>query len=316
MERIKFTFTGGFPIKQKLFAKMQKSYYEVMEAFVGHLGLPDVGNFIINGCEVVGSNITPGKMYIDGDLCAFEGGVGTLTTKIKKILLVENAPFKNGNNNPVYLNFEAKINTGGIALQDFITVLKVNELENVAVDFDELLNVPNLVVDPFISNSQTPTITPQKTVLQRLELLEAQNKIFQSGGGIFAWGKSIDLIPAGFQAIPDMPGRILVNIDRTLDTSGNYLNPEFSPLTGNLPGRKSGEKSKTLDLENIPKHNHDDETDGIEIGSGFAPGIGYWSSVENPPPTGYAGGLPDGSTKPFNLIPLVQTCEFIQWVGL
>ena len=203
MERIKFNFTGGFPIKQRLFEKMQKSYFEVMQAFVGHLGLPDVGFFIINGCEVVGSNITPGKMYIDGDLCSFGGGVGDLTTKVKKIETIENAPFKNGNNNPVYASYEAKINTAGVALQDYIRSLKVPELENVAIDFDEILNVPNLVVDPFISNALTPKVVPQETLLQRIIELEKKNAIFTQGGGMVMWNQPANKIPENWYEVVD-----------------------------------------------------------------------------------------------------------------
>jgi hypothetical protein len=314
MERIKFTFSGGFPIKQKLFAKMQKSYYQIMEAFVGHLGLPDVGNFIINGCEVVGSNITPGKMYIDGDLCSFGGGVGDLTTKVKKIETVEDAPFKNGNNNPVYLNFEAKINIGGEELQNFIRVEKVQDLVNSLTDWDDILNVPNLVVDPFISNALTPTVIPQETLLQRLIKLEAKTAVFTAGGGMVLWNKPANQIPEHWQEVVDWKGRIPVGVDTTLNNLGELENPEFGSLIANqiVPGKTGGLKKITLDLENVPKHGfYAYRGTENQIPAGGSGANGNNQNLE----TDFAGGKLDGSTKAFPILPPYRTVLFIEYIG-
>ena len=101
MESIDFSQTGGYRLKQPTLAKMQRAYFEVLKAFLGYLQVPDTGNFILYGCEVSGSNITSGMMYIDGELCPFTESEGTTATKIKKNTVLEAIAFKSGANLPV-----------------------------------------------------------------------------------------------------------------------------------------------------------------------------------------------------------------------
>lgn len=119
MKKIDFSYTGGFPFEQKTLDEMQSAYVDILASFVGFMGIPDVGSHILFGCTAIGGNITPGMMYIDGDLCSFSGAVGNSTTKIKKLTTVVNAPFENGNNNPVYISTTAVVDGSGTALSDF-----------------------------------------------------------------------------------------------------------------------------------------------------------------------------------------------------
>ena len=94
MKKTNFTQQGGFPLEEITLDKMQSAYFEILKAIIGHFNLPDVGSFIISGCEVVGTGITKGMMYIDGELCPFAGvAIGDDTTKIAKIETIEDAPF-------------------------------------------------------------------------------------------------------------------------------------------------------------------------------------------------------------------------------
>ena len=119
MNRIDFTQLGGYRLKQGTFAKIQEAYFEILSGLVGLLGFPEVGNFIIYGCEVVGPDITPGIMYIDGELCPFAGSPGDLTTLIKKDVAVTTLAFKNGTNPPVFRKTSAIVDPAGIALSAF-----------------------------------------------------------------------------------------------------------------------------------------------------------------------------------------------------
>jgi hypothetical protein len=120
MKLIDFAQLGGYRLKQPTFAKMQAAYFEILKALVGVLGLPDAGNFIVYGCEISGADITPGIMYIDGELCPFAGAPGTLATKIKKNISITTLAFKNGSNPGVFRDTTAVVDAAGAALSTFI----------------------------------------------------------------------------------------------------------------------------------------------------------------------------------------------------
>ena len=164
-------------MKQKALQFLQEATMETLATLVGYFGLSNVGNFIIFGCEISGANITPGMMYIDGELCPFAGSTGTLATKIAKILVTENVTFKNATSRPFYQTYTAQVNTVGKALSDFNRLPNVQELVNVATNWADIANKPEVFVDPFVSAAATPAVIPQLTVLQRLELLEKKNAV-------------------------------------------------------------------------------------------------------------------------------------------
>jgi hypothetical protein len=141
MNLIDFLQAGGYRLKQATFRKIQDSYFEILKAFVKHLGMPDVGNFIISGCEVVGANITSGMLYIDGELCSFEQSPGTNATKIKKNIVITNLPFKNGSNLPVFRATNAIVDAAGVALSDFVRIPTVK-----ALVWSNISGIPNNIV--------------------------------------------------------------------------------------------------------------------------------------------------------------------------
>lgn len=135
MNLIDFTQTGGYRLKQPTFQKMQSAYFEVLKAFITYLQIPDVGKYIISGCEVSGANITSGIMYIDGELCPFVQIPGSLTTKIKKEITIDTLPFKSGANLPVFRKTSAIESATGDALSTFTRVPSVPVLPaNIVID--------------------------------------------------------------------------------------------------------------------------------------------------------------------------------------
>lgn len=119
MKTVDFTFPGGFPFEQRTFKDMQEGYLEMLSGIFGFLKVQPAGNHIIFGCKVVGPNITPGMMYIDGDLCPFAGFAGDDTTKIKKLVTLTDAAFFGGINNPAYRETTAVLDGAGSALSTF-----------------------------------------------------------------------------------------------------------------------------------------------------------------------------------------------------
>lgn len=119
---IDFTQLGGYRLEQPTFEKLQSTNYLFLKALIGHFGIPDVGNYIISGCQISGSNITSGIMYIDGIVCPFEETAGTLATKIKRLETLQNLEFFNGTTPVVFRKYTAVVDASGTALGEFVRV--------------------------------------------------------------------------------------------------------------------------------------------------------------------------------------------------
>ncbi len=121
MKKYNYGFTGGFPLEQEVLDNMQNAYLDALNALVRFMRIPDTGSHILFGCKLVGADIQPGVMYIDGDFCHFAGvtGTGALTTKIAKQITTTNLPYQNGSNNPALITIIAVVDAGGVELQNF-----------------------------------------------------------------------------------------------------------------------------------------------------------------------------------------------------
>lgn len=123
MRFIDFTKLGGFRLKQSTLDRMQKAYFEILHTLLAHLGVVYENFTIISGCNIDGDYITEGIMFMDGDLCKFERTEGTLNSKITKLIVFENVPFKGGLNQQVYKTTTAKVDTvNGIQLNQFVRI--------------------------------------------------------------------------------------------------------------------------------------------------------------------------------------------------
>lgn len=128
MKKANFTHTGGMPLEQtKTLTFIQEAYYEVISALLSHFVIDPSENYIISGCNVVGSSITPGWMIIDNKLMFFDGGNGNSSAKIK--IQTQNTPltFQDGNTHNVYQFQKSVIAASGIVLSTFIRIPNANE---------------------------------------------------------------------------------------------------------------------------------------------------------------------------------------------
>lgn len=311
MKKINFTQAGGFPLEEKTLDTMQTAYFDVLKTIIGHFGLPSVGNFIIYGCEVVANTIQPGMMYIDGDLCFFAVSNGNLTTKIKKIETIEDAPFEGGNNLPTYFDYSALVNANGVLLSDFERLPKVQELINQVINWADISNIPNVVIDPFMPN-QTPA---QLTILERLELLEKKNAVFQAGGAMVLWNKPANLIEPGWHEVIDWKGRIPVGVDNRLDLIGGSLNPEFQSLSSTqiVPGKTGGDKGTQIVNDNLPQTtvNSNGLTQNGNTDSSPGGGTPYYQPAGNNSTT-FGKAIPDK----VNVLNPYRTVLFIEYTGV
>ena len=126
MAKINFSNTGGFPFKQYTLNKMQESMFDLFNSILNFIRVNETtGKFIISGCIASSGTISPGWMYIDGDLIKFEGASGNDDTKFLKAVTAESVAFKNGENKPVYYTAVVQIDSSGTKLSDFTRLYPV-----------------------------------------------------------------------------------------------------------------------------------------------------------------------------------------------
>jgi hypothetical protein len=94
MNFINFSLLNGLPMNQLVLGRLQTAF-----AIFNALGAIAGDKSIISGCETVGSNVTDGVVYVNGEVFEFKGGVAQST-----VIIVEestNLVFKDLNSYPV-----------------------------------------------------------------------------------------------------------------------------------------------------------------------------------------------------------------------
>ena len=114
MNIIEFNQVGGFPMTTNILNKVQTAFtlFNALGNIVGDLT-------IISGCEVAGTNVANGVVFINGEVLEFRGGLAQTKVIVKED--TENLTFQNGNANPViktrYVTFGSGV--GAIDWADF-----------------------------------------------------------------------------------------------------------------------------------------------------------------------------------------------------
>lgn len=246
---IDFTQTGGYPLKQGTLLKMQSAYYQVLTALIAQLGISDEGKYILKGCDVVGANIESGIMYIDGQLCTFDGAPGDLTSKIIKVEIATNLPFKNGTNLPVVKNRKAVVDATGTLLSDFITQPIVIDADYVHTDNNftaELLTKLNGIETAAEVNVQADwaqTDSTQKDYIKNkvvfAEILHAGLQIlgeFPIGPDESRMISFPDVGTDDYYVVPVLVSNGSFNNDNdVIITTKNYTNTSFNLLGSSAP---------------------------------------------------------------------------------
>ncbi|AIM38102.1 hypothetical protein KO02_16480 [Sphingobacterium sp. ML3W] len=124
MNKVNFEQTGGFPLETNTLSFLQSAYGSLA-------GLADLGgqNYILNGCDTVGANVSNGTVVIDGEVLPFIGGA-----KLARVIIEETVAektFEDGVSKPVYYTRVAKMVAAGGVL-DFDSLKKVSNLLDIA----------------------------------------------------------------------------------------------------------------------------------------------------------------------------------------
>lgn len=109
MNKTNFNQTGGFPLKTERLQELQTAYsiFNALGALAGNLS-------IISGCELAGTTIKNGFVYIDGELLEFREAAVTETSAVIIIEQAINRAFEDGSTKQVHTIRYATFGTADI----------------------------------------------------------------------------------------------------------------------------------------------------------------------------------------------------------
>lgn len=211
---IQFLQDGGVPLTNNLMADIMEavSIYNVLGELAGNLT-------IIQGCEVEGSWVHSGVVYINGDLLPFEGG------NISESVIVEETTI-----NKTFENLETK----GLIYRKKAR-FGLGQTEYPWTDFKRLKTL-----------RQIATELEEKALKSELEIVKQQIAVLQlktapifNGGVIWAFNRPASEIPIGWKEATDLRGKTVFG--------WNPDDATFSTLQGVI-----GSKTKTISTDNLP----------------------------------------------------------------
>lgn len=96
MNKLEVQQTGGFPLETDTLDFMQTTY-----RLLNELGFISGNNTIVSGCQQVGSNVSDGVVFYNGELLEFKGGA--IQAQVRVFQTTETREFENGEVKGVYI---------------------------------------------------------------------------------------------------------------------------------------------------------------------------------------------------------------------
>ncbi len=287
MNKLHTEHNAGYPFDIGFLAFMQNAY-NLFNHF-GHLA----GNLaIISGCKEVGNTITPGTVFINGELFPFEGGAKGDTVIIKEF--TNEVTFEDGFLRPLEVirsvAFGRSTPEKTFNWEDFKRVNNLQELEERKTEkqaFEDLK--------------------------EEVEKLKKQKQAVPIGL-IALWGKPASEIPAGWREYVNLRGKMPIGLDpdysrATTDSQDYALNQLL---------KQGGERSHKLTIEEMPKHKHDTVNDASGSDSD-SKGYGGAFTMDTDEITYNRKNLmriePSGGDRSHNNMPPYRVVQFIEYVG-
>jgi len=287
MNHYNFLQTGGFPMDVNVLDRMQTAY----QLFNGLGAL--AGDFsIIKGCELTGSTVSNGVVYINGEVLEFRSAV--VATSVVIVEESSSSIYENGQVKPTHF---VRYATFGVATTSYPWILFKRAFPT--------RNIPEALEAKL-------DISEMEAILERIETLEKKNAVFQTGGGMVLWNKPAAQIPEGWAEVEDWRGRMPVG--------WNPVPPEeYQSEVFDTVGKMGGNTHNHITINQMPSHNH-------------AYGDIYWSESGGSIPlpgnrgsgdtdgdnSGYEvarGTAYTGSGQAFNIMNPYRVVLFIEYIG-
>ena len=282
MNTINTEHNAGYPFDVAFLAFMQNSY-----RLFNSLGSMAGNKAIISGCEEVGNTITPGTVFINGELFPFEGGARDDTVFIKEV--TNEVTFDDG-----FLRPLENIRTAAFGRS---TPEKTYNWE----DFQRVSNLQDLGKN----KAENKALEELKDEVEKLKKQKQAVPI----GLIALWGKPASEIPAGWREYVNLRGRMPIGLDpdyvkKSEDSQDYGLNQIL---------KQGGERSHKLTIEEMPAHTHSIGGLPTQINDTDR-GIGHNSQFSiddiSTRPSASTGG-----DQPHNNMPPYRVVQFIEYVG-
>lgn len=267
-----FDQSVGFPLDTDVLTSMQKAWklFGMLGGLAGDLS-------IVSGCNVVGSTVSDGAVYIGGELYEFKGGVLQST-----VIIVEQRTaleFEDNNEHDVISNKFVQFGTGTTQYNwvDFKRVFESREIP-----------------DALATKEEKTTVTALAARVAALEELPDRTLPI---GIIALWGRPAGDIPTGWAPYVPIKGRMPIG----LDTS----NPLFDTLLA-----YGGSPTHTNTIEEMAEHDHDIASDSHNAAGGGAEKtlgtdlVGFEKTQKR------GGGVPYSIMNPYLVI------HYIQYTGV
>nr|DAX76036.1 MAG TPA: Baseplate structural protein [Caudoviricetes sp.] len=287
MNTINTEHNAGYPFDVAFLAFMQNSY-----RLFNSLGSMAGNKAIISGCEEIGNTITPGTVYINGELFPFEGGAKGDTVIIKEE--TNEVTFEDGFLRP---------------LETIRTAAFGRSVPEKTFNWEDFKRVYNL---QYLGENKTDNTETEK-LLKRIEKLEKQKQAVPIGL-VAIWGKPENEIPEGWEEYTPMRGVMPIGHDPEYRKDENDAEDYYL----NTLKQKGGKRSHKLSVEEMPSHRH--ETVNDASGSDRdSKGYGSAFTMDTDEITHNRRNLmriePSGGDRPHNNMPPYRVVQFIKYVG-
>lgn len=287
MNKLHTEHNAGYPFDVAFLAFMQNAY-NLFNHF-GHLA----GNkAIISGCEEVGKTITPGTVFINGELLPFVGGAKDDTVFIKEV--TNEVTFDDG-----FLRPLENIRTAAFGRSTQENTFKWE-------DFQRVSNLQDL------GKNKTDN-TETKKLLDRIEKLEKQKQAVPIGL-IALWGKPANEIPEGWREYVNLRGKMPIGFDP--DYSKTTTDSQDYGLNQLL--KQGGERSHKLTIAEIPSHSHQQGSEALHnlFGGGSYVGERHWGGTSGVGAFTKQNTSTVGGDQHHNNMPPYRVVQFIEYVGV